>query len=106
MAGGVKIAAVTGNTNTRNSAIERLKSGDVDVLLLSMDISTTGLNLVEANHVLFAHALVGGSPSTQRDSISQAVARVYRMGQTKEVQVHWFVTRGTDEERLFASNQS
>ena len=103
--GGMKVAVVNGNTSTRTNAIERFKSGQVDLLLLSMDVSTTGLNLIEANHVIFAHALVGGSPSTQRDSIAQAVGRVYRLGQTKDVHVHWFITRDTDEERVFLASR-
>jgi SNF2 family DNA or RNA helicase len=100
---GVKAVAIIGNTNSRNAAINRMKNGDADVLLLSMDISTTGLNLTEANHVIFAHALVGGSPTTQQLVVSQAVARVHRTGQQKQVYVHWFITRDTDEQRVFVS---
>jgi SNF2 family DNA or RNA helicase len=93
-----------GNTGTRNAAVQKLKTGEVDVLLLSMDISTTGLNLTDANHVIFAHALVGGSPSTQTHSIKQAVARVYRIGQMRRVFIHWFITKNTDEERVFLAS--
>ena len=102
--GGVKVVAIIGNTSSRNAAIQKLKTGEVDVLLLSMDISTTGLNLTDANHVIFAHALVGGSPSTQTHSIKQAVARVYRIGQMRRVFIHWFITKNTDEEHLFLAN--
>jgi superfamily II DNA or RNA helicase len=102
--GGLKVVAIMGNTGTRNAAVQKLKTGEVDVLLLSMDISTTGLNLTDANHVIFAHALVGGSPSTQTHSIKQAVARVYRIGQMRRVFIHWFITKNTDEERVFLAS--
>jgi hypothetical protein len=104
-AGGVAAVALIGNTNSRNAAIDRMKNGAADVLLLSMECSNTGLNLTEANHVIFAHALVGGSPTTQYDCIAQAVARVHRVGQQRQVHVHWFITRDTDEQRLFAANR-
>lgn len=104
LAGGVKVVSMTGNTCSRNAAVERMKKGNADLLLLSMDVSTTGLDLTMANHVIFAHALVGGSPSTQERRVSQAVSRVHRFGQTRNVSVHWFIAEDTCEHDLFRSN--
>lgn len=103
-AGGVKVVSMTGNTAARNVAVERIKKGNADLLILSMDVSTTGLDLTMANHVIFAHALVGGSPSTQERRVSQAVSRVHRFGQTRNVFVHWFIAEDTCEHELFRTN--
>ena len=101
--GGVKAVAITGNTNMRNAAVSRMQCGDADVLIMSLESSTSGLNLIEANHVIFAHALVGVDPTVRNARISQSIARVYRLGQTKPVTVHWFITKDTDEEALYKS---
>ena len=82
-----------------------MKAGLADVLLMSLDVSTTGLHLTEANHVIFSHALVAGSPSAYAIVVDQATARVQRIGQDKQVHVHWFVTRDTDEQALYLSRR-
>jgi len=104
-AGGVKAVAISGNTNSRAAAVRRMKAGLADVLLMSLDVSTTGLHLTEANHVIFSHALVAGSPSAYATVVDQATARVQRIGQDKQVHVHWFVTRDTDEQALHLSRR-
>lgn len=102
---GVHAVAICGNTATRNAALHHLQSGDADVLLLSLETSTSGLNLVQANHVIFAHALVAEYEGTpKRDLVRQAVARVYRLGQTKPVTVHWCIARDTDEHVLYRAD--
>lgn len=94
---GVLAAQIYGNSNTRDLAIKKMQSGEVDVLLLSLETSSSGLNLVEANHVIFAHALTHDNVQVKRALAEQAVARVQRLGQTRPVHVHWFLTRGTEE---------
>lgn len=94
---GVEATQIYGNSNTRDLAIKKMQRGEVDVLLLSLETSSSGLNLVEANHVIFAHALTHSSAQTKRALAEQAVARVQRLGQTRPVHVHWFITRGTEE---------
>ena len=54
----------------------------------------TGLNLTAANHVL--HADRWWNPAVE----NQATDRAYRIGQTKFVHVHKFVTIGTIEEKI------
>ncbi len=94
---GIQALLVHGNSSMRNAAIEKMQTGKADVLILSLETSTSGLNLIEANHVIFAHAMVDGSEA----AIKQAISRVHRLGQTKQVHVHWFIAEGTREQELF-----
>jgi SNF2 family DNA or RNA helicase len=54
-----------------------------DILILSLKAGGKGLNLTRATHVE-----------------DQATDRAFRIGQTRDVQVHKFVTLGTLEERI------
>ncbi|TIC82246.1 DEAD/DEAH box helicase [Nocardioides sp. GY 10113] len=64
------------------------------VFLLSLKAGGTGLNLTRADHVI--HVDRWWNPAVEE----QATDRVYRIGQTKPVQVHKMVTSGTIEERV------
>ncbi|GGO73547.1 DEAD/DEAH box helicase [Nocardioides deserti] len=68
--------------------------GAVPVFLLSLKAGGTGLNLTRADHVI--HLDRWWNPAVEE----QATDRAYRIGQTKPVQVHRMVTRGTIEERV------
>jgi len=62
--------------------------------VLSLKAGGTGLNLTAANHVF--HFDRWWNPAVE----NQATDRAFRIGQTKDVQVHKFVTIGTLEERI------
>ncbi len=62
--------------------------------VLSLKAGGTGLNLTAANHVF--HFDRWWNPAVE----NQATDRAFRIGQTKNVQVHKFVTIGTLEERI------
>jgi SNF2 family DNA or RNA helicase len=64
------------------------------VFLLSLRAGGTGLNLTAANHVF--HFDRWWNPAVE----NQATDRAFRIGQTRHVQVHKFVTLGTLEERI------
>jgi SNF2 family DNA or RNA helicase len=64
------------------------------VFVLSLKAGGTGLNLTEANHVF--HFDRWYNPAVE----NQATDRAYRIGQTRNVQVHKFVCLGTLEERI------
>ena len=78
----------------REAMVERFQAGEVPVFLLSLKAGGTGLNLTAADHVL--HFDRWWNPAVE----DQATDRAYRIGQTKPVQVHRFVTQGTIEERI------
>lgn len=64
------------------------------ILLLSLKAGGTGLNLTRANHVF--HVDRWWNPAVE----NQATDRAFRIGQTRNVQVHKFVCNGTLEERI------
>ncbi len=64
------------------------------LFILSLKAGGTGLNLTRANHVF--HFDRWWNPAVE----NQATDRAFRIGQTRSVQVHKFVTAGTFEEKL------
>jgi SNF2 family DNA or RNA helicase len=66
----------------------------VPVFLLSLQAGGVGLNLTRADHVV--HVDRWWNPAVE----DQATDRAYRIGQTKPVQVHRLITRGTVEEKV------
>jgi SNF2 family DNA or RNA helicase len=78
----------------REAMVARFQAGEVPVFLLSLKAGGTGLTLTRADHVI--HVDRWWNPAVEE----QATDRAYRIGQTKPVQVHRLVTRGTIEERI------
>jgi superfamily II DNA or RNA helicase len=64
------------------------------VFILSLKAGGVGLNLTAASHVF--HFDRWWNPAVE----NQATDRAYRMGQTRDVQVHKFIALGTLEERI------
>src|SRR5260221_11265319 len=64
------------------------------IFILSLKAGGTGLNLTSANHVF--HFDRWWNPAVE----NQATDRAFRIGQTKNVQVHKFVCAGTLEEKI------
>jgi len=62
--------------------------------VLSLKAGGTGLNLTAASHVI--HFDRWWNPAVE----NQATDRVFRIGQTKNVQVHKFICAGTLEEKI------
>ena len=80
--------------NARDTMISRFQNGEVKIFILSLKAGGTGLNLTAANHVM--HFDRWWNPAVE----NQATDRAYRIGQTKFVQVHKFVSIGTLEEKI------
>lgn len=79
----------------RDRMIERYQSeSGGGIFLLSLKAGGIGLNLTAANHVF--HFDRWWNPAVE----NQATDRAFRIGQTKRVQVHKFVTLGTLEEKI------
>ena len=72
------------------------------VLLCSLQKKAAGMNLQCASHVLFVHPFYGRTADYTEAWEAQAIGRVYRQGQRKQVHVHRFVSLGTVEQELVA----
>ncbi len=70
------------------------------ILILSLKAAGTGLNLTAASQVI--HYDLWWNPAIE----AQATDRAFRIGQTKNVQVHRFITKGTFEEKINALLES
>ncbi|MBO0726165.1 MAG: SWF/SNF helicase family protein, partial [Blastocatellia bacterium] len=83
----------------RDRMVDRFQSenGDGDsprVFMLSLKAGGTGLNLTAANHVF--HFDRWWNPAVE----NQATDRAFRIGQTRNVQVHKFICAGTLEDKI------
>jgi SNF2 family DNA or RNA helicase len=81
----------------RQEMVERFQSGDENaprLFVLSLKAGGTGLNLTAANHVF--HFDRWWNPAVE----NQATDRAFRIGQSRNVQVHKFVCVGTLEEKI------
>ena len=72
------------------------KNPECKVLILSLKAGGTGLNLTAASQVI--HYDLWWNPAIE----AQATDRAFRIGQTRNVQVHRFITKGTFEEKINA----
>ncbi|HEY9851772.1 MAG TPA: DEAD/DEAH box helicase [Leptolyngbyaceae cyanobacterium] len=82
--------------NQREEMIDRFQHDPQGprVMILSLKAGGVGLNLTRANHVF--HFDRWWNPAVE----NQATDRVFRIGQTRNVQVHKFVSTGTLEEKI------
>ncbi|MFS0723219.1 DEAD/DEAH box helicase [Paenibacillus sp. 1P07SE] len=80
----------------RDAMIDDFQNGRTPgcAFVLSLKAGGTGLNLTAANHVF--HFDRWWNPAVE----NQATDRAFRIGQSRTVQVHKFVTLGTLEERI------
>ncbi|MBE3101342.1 MAG: DEAD/DEAH box helicase, partial [Firmicutes bacterium] len=81
----------------RNEMVNQFNSEHyIPYMVLSLKAGGVGLNLTAANHVI--HFDRWWNPAVE----NQATDRAFRIGQTKNVMVHKFVTKGTIEEKIDA----
>ena len=80
---------------TRDAAMESFRqSEDIPVFLMSLKAGNLGVNMTVANHVYMMDPW--WNPATE----DQAVDRVYRLGQKRNVHVNHFVIKDSVEEKI------
>ncbi|MTI71439.1 MAG: hypothetical protein FH751_14430 [Firmicutes bacterium] len=98
----MKVNIVNGkvtNLNTRTELIDNFKEKNgFNVIILSPDVAGFGLTLTEANHVI--HYMRMWNPAKE----DQATDRAYRIGQDKDVTVHYPMLSFTEEKVYEYSN--
>ncbi len=82
---------------SRDEMIKRFQQqegNEIPIFILSLKAGGVGLNLTNANHVF--HFDRWWNPAVE----NQATDRTFRIGQTRNVQVHKFISIGTFEEKI------
>ena len=95
-AAGMEYAYLDGKTRRRAQVIEKFKSGEAPVFLISLKAGGFGLNLAEADYVFLL------DPWWNPASENQAVDRAHRIGQQRNVMVYRLVAKDTIEEKVMA----
>ncbi|TFC91382.1 helicase [Cryobacterium sp. TMT3-29-2] len=95
-AAGISYSYLDGKTRDRAQVIDGFKTGDDSVFLISLKAGGFGLNLTEADYAILLDPW--WNPATE----AQAVDRMHRIGQTKNVFVYRLVSRDTIEEKVMA----
>ncbi len=95
-AAGITYSYLDGKTRNRARVIADFKGGDTPVFLISLKAGGFGLNLAEADYCILLDPW--WNPATE----AQAVDRVHRIGQTKNVMVYRLVSKDTIEEKVMA----
>jgi SNF2 family DNA or RNA helicase len=100
---GVEVLYLHGGTpqQRRDRMVARFQAqGGPPLFVLSLKAGGTGLNLTAANHVF--HFDRWWNPAVE----DQATDRAFRIGQTRDVQVHKLICAGTLEEKIDALIES
>lgn len=94
---GIKSVVCKGNKLVRESAIRKFNQEGYQVIMLSSQYASHGTNLTRANKIIF----INPSPKDIRKDIEdQAIARAYRLGQQRNIDVIRFVIKDTIEENI------
>ena len=91
---GIDHLYLDGSTRNRAEVIEAFRAGGAPVFLISLKAGGFGLNLTEADHVFIM------DPWWNPAAEQQAVDRIHRIGQEREVHVYRLVAEGTIEEKV------
>lgn len=92
---GIKYCYLTGATKDRKEQVDRFNNDEsIPVFLVSLKAGGTGLNLTGADYVI--HYDPWWNPAVE----DQATDRAHRIGQTKNVFVYRFITKGSVEEKI------
>lgn len=87
---------LTGQTQHRQSLVDRFQAGEVPIFLISLKAGGTGLNLTRADTVILYDPW--WNPAVQ----NQAMDRSHRIGQKNPVFVYKLITTGTVEETILS----
>ena len=95
-ADGVPYCYLDGRTRDRAKVLARFREEPVPVFLISLKAGGTGLNLTEADYCFLLDPW--WNPATE----AQAIDRIHRIGQTRNVMVYRLISKDTIEEKVAA----
>ena len=93
---GVDCCYLDGKTRNRADVLAEFKTGTASAFLISLKAGGFGLNLAEADYCILLDPW--WNPATE----AQAIDRIHRIGQTRNVMVYRFVVKDTIEEKVMA----
>ena len=91
---GASVVQLDGSTRNREEVVERFRSGEAQVFLISLKAGGSGLTLTEADYVYVM------DPWWNPAAEEQAIDRAHRIGQTKKVNVYRLVATDTIEAKV------
>ena len=91
---GISVVQLDGATRGRAEVIEKFRSGQAQVFLISLKAGGSGLTLTEADYVYVM------DPWWNPAAEEQAIDRAHRIGQTKKVNVYRMVATDTIEAKV------
>jgi SNF2 family DNA or RNA helicase len=89
-------AIIDGKSKNRDATIQDFKNNKFKVLLLTYKVGSEGLTLTNANHVVLL------DPWWSDAVHKQAIGRVHRTGQTRDVEVYQLYNSATFENQMIA----
>jgi superfamily II DNA or RNA helicase len=95
-AAGLPYCYLDGQTRNRAEVLRRFREEPVPVFLISLKAGGTGLNLTEADYCFLLDPW--WNPATE----AQAIDRIHRIGQTRNVMVYRLIAKDTIEEKVVA----
>lgn len=107
--GGIEHLTLSGAVKTRAATLDKfqMSTGSERVLLLKVnDASAAGSNLTNANHAIFIGPLFTNSLYNYRATETQAIGRIRRYGQTRNVHVHRLLAVDTIDTSIFNARRS
>lgn len=92
----IKVVTLTGSDDmsARQKAVDAIQEGDATVFIGNIQAAGVGLTLTAANTVLFAD--MAWTPALNE----QAEDRAHRIGQHKQVNVHYYIAKNTVDEDI------
>lgn len=92
---GIKYVTLYGDTKDRRASVDSIQNNSlIGVILISLRAGGVGLNITAAERIILLDDW--WNPSVE----AQAIARAYRIGQKKRVEVFRLVCSGTVEEKI------
>lgn len=80
--------------NQRKRAIDHFQSKEKKIFILSMKCASVGLTLTSGSHIIFME------PCIDNEVATQAIGRLARTGQTKDVVVHTLLAKNSFDQRV------
>ena len=101
---GIGFYTLTGkvkSTRKRAEILNNFKNSLNDnVLLINYKVGSEGLNIIEATRVILVE------PWWNNATHEQAIARAWRIGQTNNVNAHFFINKGSIKQRIMELNKT